>query len=65
MEHRTTDAPFELAVGGRASGDHDADRRSAAQFEAAGASTWVDGTISRFESLDDARKRIRRGPPRP
>jgi alkanesulfonate monooxygenase SsuD/methylene tetrahydromethanopterin reductase-like flavin-dependent oxidoreductase (luciferase family) len=64
-EHRTSGAPFELGVAGRASGDEDADRRRAARLEAAGATIWIDGTIPRFESLDDARKRIRRGPPRP
>jgi alkanesulfonate monooxygenase SsuD/methylene tetrahydromethanopterin reductase-like flavin-dependent oxidoreductase (luciferase family) len=64
-DRRTTDAPFELGVSGRASGDQNADRRRAEELEAAGATTWMDGTVPRFESLDDARKRIRRGPPRP
>lgn len=64
-DHRTTDAPFELAVPARSSGDQEADRRRAEELEAAGTTTWIDGTIPRFESLDDARKRIRRGPPRP
>ena len=64
-EHRTTDAPFELTVGGRASEDRDADRRRAKEFEAAGATMWMEGTVPRFESLDHARERIRRGPPRP
>jgi alkanesulfonate monooxygenase SsuD/methylene tetrahydromethanopterin reductase-like flavin-dependent oxidoreductase (luciferase family) len=64
-EHRTSDAPFELGVSGQASGDADADRRRVEALRAAGATVWIDGTVPRFESLDDARKRIRRGPPRP
>lgn len=64
-DHRRTDAPFELAVAGRASADKDADRRRAEGLAAAGATMWIDGTVPRFESLDNARKRIRRGPPRP
>jgi alkanesulfonate monooxygenase SsuD/methylene tetrahydromethanopterin reductase-like flavin-dependent oxidoreductase (luciferase family) len=64
-EHRTTDSPFELTVGGRPSADRDADRRRAEEFEAAGATMWMEGTVPRFESLDHARQRIRRGPPRP
>jgi alkanesulfonate monooxygenase SsuD/methylene tetrahydromethanopterin reductase-like flavin-dependent oxidoreductase (luciferase family) len=64
-DRRTTDAAFELAVAGGGSADEDANRRRAEGLEAAGATMWVDGTIPRFESLDDARSRIRRGPPRP
>lgn len=64
-DRRTTDAPFELAVTGGGSADEDANRRRAEGLEAAGATMWVDGTVPRFESLDDARRRIRRGPPRP
>jgi alkanesulfonate monooxygenase SsuD/methylene tetrahydromethanopterin reductase-like flavin-dependent oxidoreductase (luciferase family) len=64
-QHRSTDAPFELAVSGRTSADVDTDRRRADELEAAGATTWIDGTVPRFESLDEARTRIRRGPPRP
>ena len=65
MDQRITDAPFELVVGGRPSGDEDADRRRAEELEAAGAAMWLEGTIPRFESLDDTRTRIRRGAPRP
>jgi alkanesulfonate monooxygenase SsuD/methylene tetrahydromethanopterin reductase-like flavin-dependent oxidoreductase (luciferase family) len=64
-DHRTSDAPFELAVTAGISADESTRRRRAAELEAAGATVWVEGTIPRFESLDDARKRIRRGPPRP
>jgi len=64
-DHRESDAPFEFGVAGHASGDHDADRRRVEGLRAAGATMWIDGTIPRFESLDDARTRIRRGPPRP
>ena len=64
-QHRSTDAPFELAVSGRTSADVDTDRRRADELGAAGATTWIDGTVPRFESLDEARTRIRRGPPRP
>ena len=64
-EHRTADRPSELALSGGFTGNTDADRRQAEAYAAAGATMWVDGTIPRFEPLDSARERIRKGPPRP
>ncbi|MDA1074977.1 MAG: LLM class flavin-dependent oxidoreductase [Proteobacteria bacterium] len=62
--HRQTDAPFNLCVASITSDDAQADIDRAHALEEAGANWWQDGGFPLVETLEDLRKRIRRGPPR-
>ena len=65
-QERTTDAPFDVALGGYTPA---ADRQRAVAIvepyiEEAGLTWWLEGLNSLRGSLEDARERIRQGPPK-
>jgi hypothetical protein len=64
-EHRETDAPFDVVMGGLTPGD-DPSRAAeiVAPYAAAGLTWWHEGVPSLHTPLETARTRIRQGPPR-
>lgn len=62
--NRVTDEPFEIVCGLRTSDDAQADIARVQEYEAAGATWWMDSVFPAMEPLESARARIRRGPPR-
>ncbi len=62
--HRTDPAPFDVVLAGRTSGDSSADASIVAPYVEAGLTWWVEGIDPWQDSANDARERIRRGPPR-
>jgi alkanesulfonate monooxygenase SsuD/methylene tetrahydromethanopterin reductase-like flavin-dependent oxidoreductase (luciferase family) len=64
-QHRTTDAPFEVNQSGFTRGTDPAeDRDQVAPYAEAGATWWVESILPWKRPLDEARRRIRSGPPR-
>ena len=62
--HRTDPAPFDVVPGGRTTGGSSADAAIVAPYVDAGLTWWVEGIDPWEDSANDARDRIRRGPPR-
>jgi alkanesulfonate monooxygenase SsuD/methylene tetrahydromethanopterin reductase-like flavin-dependent oxidoreductase (luciferase family) len=62
-EHRQTDAPFDIVASG-ATKDPQSGRAQVAEYEAAGATWWLESTLAWKQTLADFRKRIAAGPPR-
>jgi alkanesulfonate monooxygenase SsuD/methylene tetrahydromethanopterin reductase-like flavin-dependent oxidoreductase (luciferase family) len=62
--HRDSDEPFEILCPLTTSDDAQADLARAQEYEAAGATWWMDSVFPAVEPLESARARIRRGPPR-
>ena len=62
--HRIDLAPFDVVLGGRTTGGSSADATIVAFYVDAGLTWWVEGIDPWEDSANDARDRIRRGPPR-
>jgi hypothetical protein len=62
-EHRSTNGPFDIVVGGTTPGaNRKRAAKTASEFEEAGATWWLESAMT---SPDKLGKRIRQGPPRP
>ena len=64
--HRTVQDPFDIVVilwsEGMCTPE---EQREAARYEDAGVTWWLeDLSLERFQSIEDARKRLHKGPPR-
>jgi alkanesulfonate monooxygenase SsuD/methylene tetrahydromethanopterin reductase-like flavin-dependent oxidoreductase (luciferase family) len=62
--NRDSDRPFEILCPLSTSDDAQADLARAQEYEAAGATWWMDSVFPAMEPLESAQTRIRRGPPR-
>jgi len=63
-QHRSSQRDFNLAVTENTTADPQRDQARAAELMEAGANWWLDGTMTKTESLEQVRARIRRGPPK-
>jgi hypothetical protein len=63
--HRTSGAPFDVAVGGTTPEDPAAARALLDPLAEAGATWWQESVDPREGDLDHWRGRVRRGPPAP
>ncbi len=64
QSQRSSDAPFDLIIGGETPGDNPSKARDiVAPLAAAGATWWSEGRTPWESTVDDVRQRIKQGPP--
>jgi len=59
--HRTAEGPFDVAITGTTRPQHDTDVR---EYEAAGATWWLEHVHGLLGPVDDSMRHIAAGPPR-